>query len=155
MSDFTDEAADILREPARAFGLRVVPLTPTDLALVGDTYAILLSAGLDDVDVTYVEMMPSGQLAAYNVGTWIGRRFLPQDRVLFGAPEGRAAYVRSALRVVASGLAHRCADILRGDRTWLRELQRRDPAAWAPRTATSVEAALAPMLQAPVSGTRI
>lgn len=155
MSDFLDEVEALLQEPAREFGLVLAALTRTDVALVGDTYAILLSAGLDDVDVTYVEISPDGRLDAYNIGTWIGRRFLPADRVLFDAPVGRAEYVRAALRVVASGLVNRCADILGGDRTWLRTLRRRDPVAWAPHRPTSVEAHLASMLRAPEAGTRV
>lgn len=117
MSDFATEAGELLCGPAHAFGLTLAALTRTDVALVGDTYTILLSAGLDDVNVTYTEMSPSGRLDAYNIGTWVGRRFLPEDRALFDAPVGRAEYVRAVLRVVVSGLVNRRADILGGDRT--------------------------------------
>lgn len=124
--------------------LRFVRRAPDEVALVGDAFALVLAEAVDDVAVTYVVRDDAGRPIAFDIGTWIGHRFTPAERALYGSPASRPARARAALRVVAAGLTRHFADLLDGDREWLRRERRRDAAAWTGRDGTSYASLLPP-----------
>lgn len=151
MSDFTSQAHDLLAEACRRFGLRLVALDESNVALVGTTHAVVIGDDRDDVLVFYVERRLGGRLLAYNIGTWVDGRFTPEDRATYGSPHSLVEYRDAALRVVATGLTYRCADVLSGDRGWLDALRKRDPDSWQPLSFVPGRDALEHLLQQPTA----
>lgn len=132
MSGFVGDASELLAEPAHRFGLTLVPADASTLLLVGSDYAVLVGSDFDQVIVSFVDTAAPAHPRAYGVTTYVvTQRLTPADSALFGEPTTLSDRLRASLRVLASGLANRCADILSGDRAWLARLRSRDPVRWA------------------------
>lgn len=129
--DFMDEALRVTAPLAARYGLTPVRVGDDVLLLIGRDFGIQLLADFDTTHVAYVDAGPGGGLRVVGLDAYLqDQRFTPEDRAQFGRPVGRTEHVIAALRVVASGLANRCDDILRGERAWLTRLRSRDSARW-------------------------
>ena len=101
------------------FGLRWKRVTPAEVLLIGQTFALDFGADRDGVDVSYLERTAAGQLAAYTLRFVEKERFTAADRVLFGSPDSLLDRRKASLDGLLSGLSNHCRDILSGDKSWL------------------------------------
>lgn len=114
------------------YQLRVLAFDQYEVILLGNGFALCLSYDREGVNVGYIEITSDHSFILHRITNFIGmNRFLPEDRQLFGSPPNTTEeQVRSSLRVIASGITHRCKDILSGEKTWLENLRRKDSTSW-------------------------
>lgn len=131
MMDFKQEVEQHFKEAISRYQMRVVPFDQSEVLLVGQDFSLSVSHDRESVEICYIEPTTRGAFAFYRITNMLGmHRFLPNDRKLFGNPSNTEEQVRASLRVISSGLTNRCADILSGNREWLNDLRKKDPASW-------------------------
>ncbi len=104
----------------REYDLKVVRIDESEALLVGVDYALQFSADQDSLDVMYLEKDRRGLLSIYTLRSLVMQRFTQEDRAYYGNPVTIKEKLIASLNVYASGLANRCSDVLRGDKSWLK-----------------------------------
>lgn len=133
MFDFRAEAQKHFLGVASKHGLAIKPVDESEVLLLGEGFSIAIAYDRDGVEVNYIEDTGRG-LRSHRLTNFLGtQRFTADDRAHYGSPATGADRILASMRVFASGLEHRCEDILSGDKTWLIALKRKDPASWQGR----------------------
>lgn len=130
--NFKEEVERSFHDAILGHQLQVRTVDQSEVLLVGKRFALSISHGRDGVEIGYVEVVGNGKYSFLSITRFLGAlRFLPEDRALFGAPEGTVdEQIRASLRVISSGIINRCSDILEGETLWLDGLRKKDPAAY-------------------------
>ena len=117
---------------AEKFRLRVVLLDASGvLALCRDVYALWVSCDLEGSH-SHIECGDETRTRSYRLTNFLStQRLETSDRRLYGNSVHAKDRRVGSLRVLASGLANRCADILSGDEAWLMALRKKDSALWS------------------------
>lgn len=131
MFDFLLEVQQHFGALISRFGLQVMSVDDSETLLVGDGFALSIAYDRDGLDVSYIERSRSDWLSYRLTNFLSAQRFTPDDRLLYGQPASGADRVTASMRVFASGLVNRCADILSGDKAWLATLKKRDAILWS------------------------
>lgn len=111
---------DTFRSLIRDYGLRFVSVDAMEAVLIGKGFALDFTAGLDGIEVVYVDLEAGSAPPTYTMRPLVMERFTPADRACYGNPSTFDERIASSLAVYASGLANWCQDVLSGDRSWLR-----------------------------------
>lgn len=130
--NFKEEVERSFHDAILGYQHQVRTVDNSEVLLVGKRFALSISHGRDGVEIGYVEVVGNGKYSFLSITRFLGAlRFLPEDRALFGAPEGTVdEQIRASLRVISSGITNRCSDILEGETLWLDGLRKKDPAAY-------------------------
>lgn len=102
------------------YALRVKPHDASEAFLIGKGYVLDFAADREGVELTYIARDQKKQLMSYTLRPLIMQRFKPEDRAAYGNPQTIHEQWIASLRVFAVGLQLRCADVLSGERSWLR-----------------------------------
>ena len=102
------------------YDLKVVSVDDSEALVVGQKYALRFATDRDALNVTYLERNSHGQISAYTLRPLVMQKFMPEDRAAYGNPITIEEKLSASLNVYASGLEKRCQDLLRGDKSWLR-----------------------------------
>jgi len=130
MFDFLSEVQQCFDVLISRFGLHVMSVDDSECLLVGDGFALSIAYDRDGLDVSYIERT-RGDWLSYRLTNFLSaQRFTPDDRSLYGQPASGVDRIRASIRVFASGLENRCADILSGDKAWLMTLKKHDVGSW-------------------------
>jgi hypothetical protein len=109
-----------LRQVLDEYELRAVEVDALEALLVGESFALRFVADREALDVSYLEHDRGQLLAAFMLRPLIMERFTAADRMHYGNPVTAEERLAASVRVYAAGLAHRCGDVLSGDRSWIR-----------------------------------
>ena len=91
-------------------------------ALIGDGYGLIISIGMFDVYVSYVQKQGE-ECLEFSCDNYFAERYDDADRVNLLEGEGDV-YVRNALTIVANGLESKWSDVLAGDTKWLEDYKK-------------------------------
>jgi hypothetical protein len=93
---------------------------------------ILVSCFRYQIDIDYIEYRAKINFRQIPISNYLNmRRFADDDRIEYGpSVEDPVQRLESSLRVISSGLSHRCNDILSGDKKWLELLRLHDRNSW-------------------------
>ena len=119
-SDLASMLADKMAVSLREYQLDVVGLNAAEALIVGSDYALRFSGDREGLDVSYIERSEGESFVAYTLRPLVMQRFTPQDRANYGSPHSPEQRLAASVSVYAAGLANRCADLLSGDRSWLK-----------------------------------
>jgi hypothetical protein len=125
--DFLVEVQQSFRAIISRFGFHVVAVNNRECLLVDDGFALSIYYDREGVDVNYIERVKNDWKLYRISGLLVLQRFTQEDSAQYGPPAfGIVDRTRASLRVFASGLENRCADILSGDQAWLMRLKDHD-----------------------------
>lgn len=133
MFDFRAEAKSQFSRVASKYGLAIERVDDSEILLLRDGLAISIAYDREGIEVSYIDGV-EGNLRAYRLTNFLGtQRFNEDDRAHYGSPVTGVDRIMASMRVFASGLEHRCEDILTGDKAWLMAFKRKDPVSWQGR----------------------
>lgn len=130
MIDLFKEASKLLDSPIKEFNLSISYIDEYECLISGQNYSLSIALEPDGIEINYIDST-SKDGRSYRLTNYLStQRFTATDRALFGSPSSKDERAHSSLRVFASGITNQCTDILRGDKTWLEVLKKKDPDSW-------------------------
>jgi hypothetical protein len=91
--------------------------------LVSKEFALIIYVNLEGIDIYYVMPKSKHELVEYRISNFVQSKFTEEDREYYGMPSTNEERIFAELKVLASGLVNNWADLLSGDKTWLKKYQ--------------------------------
>ncbi|MDE7063215.1 MAG: hypothetical protein K2O73_08230 [Lachnospiraceae bacterium] len=103
---------------SRKYELSFAKISELKTAIVGNKFAIIISIGRFDVDVFYATKVDDKK-EVLQCGNFLAERYTDEDRQGLLEGEGAENIVLNNLKVIASGIENKWAEILRGETKWI------------------------------------
>lgn len=108
---------------SRKYKLGFTKISDLKTAIVGDKFAIIISIGRFHVDVFYAARIDD-ERKILHCGNFLAEKYTDEDRQGLLKQEGAENIVLNDLRIIASGLENKWAEILRGETNWIEDYKK-------------------------------